>query len=58
MLERGLWLRLLHHGYLGSAQREFSKAWGNLSILDKAQRPAPERKWGAGFGQLPGSSDR
>ena len=29
-----------------SAEREFSKAWGNLSILEKAQRPAAAKRSG------------
>ena len=36
----------------------FSKAWGNLSILEAAQRQAAESKRGAGFARLPNPSDR
>ena len=43
---------------LGRAEREFSQAWGNLSILETAQRPATQGKRGAGSTRLPGSSDR
>ena len=37
---------------------EFSEAWGNLSILEAAQRQAAQGKRGAGFTQLPNPSDR
>ena len=49
----GVRSRMLNPDCPGSADREFSKAWGNLSIRQAAQRPATQKKAGSRFHPAP-----